>query len=93
MYVSIVTERSRDEGGRIPGERSCPDPALRERARACEALRRLPDETLKDFHAHGLLRGLQPRRWGGFELDPWTFYEAVMEVAAVCGSSGWVLGC
>ncbi|HKC49788.1 MAG TPA: acyl-CoA dehydrogenase family protein [Myxococcota bacterium] len=67
-------------------------PALRERARACEALRRVPDETLKDFHAHGLLRALQPLRWGGFELDPWTFYEAVMEVAAVCGSSGWVLG-
>ena len=67
-------------------------PALRERATACEALRRVPDETFKDFQAHGLLRALQPQRWGGLELDPWTFYEAVMEVAAVCGSSGWVLG-
>jgi len=67
-------------------------PTLRERATACEALRRVPDETFKDFQAHGLLRALQPRRWGGLELDPWTFYEAVMEVAAACGSSGWVLG-
>jgi 3-hydroxy-9,10-secoandrosta-1,3,5(10)-triene-9,17-dione monooxygenase len=67
-------------------------PALRERAPACESLRRVPDETIKEFHAHGLLRALQPRRWGGLELDPWTFYEGVMEVSAVCASSGWVLG-
>jgi 3-hydroxy-9,10-secoandrosta-1,3,5(10)-triene-9,17-dione monooxygenase len=67
-------------------------PALRERAPACEALRRVPDETLKEFQAQGLLRALQPKRWGGLELDPWTFYEAVMDVSSVCGSSGWVLG-
>ena len=67
-------------------------PALRERAPECEALRRVPDETFKEFQARGLLRALQPKRWGGFELDPWTFYEAVMEVAGACASSGWVLG-
>jgi 3-hydroxy-9,10-secoandrosta-1,3,5(10)-triene-9,17-dione monooxygenase len=67
-------------------------PALRERAAECEALRRVPDETIKDFEARGLMRALQPRHWGGFELDPWTFYEAVMDVAGACGSSGWVLG-
>ena len=67
-------------------------PALRERAAECEALRRVPDETMKDFQSRGLLRALQPKRWGGFELDPWVFYEAVADVASVCGSSGWVLG-
>jgi 3-hydroxy-9,10-secoandrosta-1,3,5(10)-triene-9,17-dione monooxygenase len=67
-------------------------PALRERAAACESLRRLPDETFKEFQAAGLLRALQPKRWGGFELDPWTLYQAVMEVSAACSSSGWVLG-
>ena len=40
----------------------------------------------------GLLRMLQPQRWGGFELDPWAFFEAVMEVASACASSAWVLG-
>jgi 3-hydroxy-9,10-secoandrosta-1,3,5(10)-triene-9,17-dione monooxygenase len=49
-------------------------PALRERAPACEALRRLPDETVKDFQSLGLLRAVQPRSFGGFELDPWTFF-------------------
>src|SRR5512139_4109910 len=67
-------------------------PALRERAPACEALRRLPDETVKDYQSLGLLRALQPKSFGGFELDPWTFYEGVMEVSSACASSGWVLG-
>src|SRR5262245_28742079 len=67
-------------------------PALRERAHQAEELRRLPDETVKDFLEGGLFRCLQPRRYGGFQLDPGTFYQAVMEVGTVCGSSAWVLG-
>ena len=67
-------------------------PALSERARRCEELRRLPDETFADFQDHGLLRALQPKRYGGYELDPGVFYQAVTEIAAVCGSSGWVFG-
>jgi 3-hydroxy-9,10-secoandrosta-1,3,5(10)-triene-9,17-dione monooxygenase len=67
-------------------------PALRERAAAAEKLRRLPDETFGDFQEAGLFRALQPRRYGGYELDPATFYQAVMEVGAICGSSAWILG-
>jgi 3-hydroxy-9,10-secoandrosta-1,3,5(10)-triene-9,17-dione monooxygenase len=67
-------------------------PALRGRAARAEKLRRLPDETFADFQEAGLLRALQPKRYGGYELDPGVFYQAVIEVGAVCGSSGWVLG-
>ena len=67
-------------------------PRLRERARDAEQLRRLPDETFKDFQEAGLFRCLQPKRFGGYELDPVTFYQAIMEVGAVCGSSAWILG-
>lgn len=67
-------------------------PGIRERAADCEALRRLPDETFKEFQEAGLLRAVQPARRGGFELSPLTFFEGVMEVAAACPSSGWVLG-
>jgi 3-hydroxy-9,10-secoandrosta-1,3,5(10)-triene-9,17-dione monooxygenase len=67
-------------------------PALHERAARAEQLRRLPDETFADFQQAGLFRALQPKRYGGYELDPGTFYQAVMEVGAVCGSSGWILG-
>lgn len=66
-------------------------PALRERTARAEQLRRLPDETYKDFQAAGLFRCLQPKRYEGYELDPGTFYQAIMDVAAVCGSSGWIL--
>ena len=67
-------------------------PALRERAPYSEQLRRLPDETFKEFQEAGLFRALQPKRYGGYELDPGTFYQAVMDVGTVCGSSAWLLG-
>src|SRR5439155_1025016 len=67
-------------------------PALRERAVHAEQLRRLPDETFADFQDAGLFRCLQPKRYGGFELDPGTLYQAVMEIGTVCGSSAWILG-
>jgi len=65
--------------------------AIRNRAAACESLRRLPDDTFESYQRSGLLRALQPRRWGGFELGPLTFFEAVAEVAAACPSSAWFL--
>src|SRR2546427_11989888 len=67
-------------------------PALRERAVRAEQLPRLPDETFKDFQAAGLFRCLQPKRYEGYELDPGTFYQALMDVGTVCGSSAWILG-
>src|SRR6266571_1430571 len=67
-------------------------PALRERASYAEELRRLPEETFNDFQEAGLFRCIQPKRWEGYELDPETFYQAIVEVSAVCGSSGWILG-
>src|SRR5262245_15155400 len=67
-------------------------PALRERAPHLEHLRRLPDETLAEFQEAGLFRALQPKRYGGYELDPGIFYQAVVEVGTVCGSSAWILG-
>jgi 3-hydroxy-9,10-secoandrosta-1,3,5(10)-triene-9,17-dione monooxygenase len=67
-------------------------PSLQERAAYTEQLRRLPDETLKDFQEAGLFRALQPKRYAGYELDPGTFYQAVLDVGTVCGSSAWILG-
>ena len=67
-------------------------PAVRERAARAEQLRRLPDETFADFQESGLFRAMQPKRYGGFELEPGIFYQAVTEVGAVCGSTGWIFG-
>src|SRR3954464_3804041 len=65
-------------------------PRLKERAPRCEELRRLPDETLRDFHDTQLLRIHQPRRVGGAELD----FAAVVTfgalLAGACASSSWL---
>ncbi len=45
-------------------------PALRARADACDKGNRVPDETIRDFQTAGFFKILQPRRWGGYEMDP-----------------------
>jgi 3-hydroxy-9,10-secoandrosta-1,3,5(10)-triene-9,17-dione monooxygenase len=64
-------------------------PVLRERAPKCEELRRIPDETLRDFHDSKIMRIHQPRRVGGAELE----FAAVVTYGALlsraCASSAW----
>jgi len=64
-------------------------PALRERAPRSEELRRIPEETLKDFHAAELFRIHQPKRVGGAELE----FAAVVTFGALlaraCASTAW----
>jgi 3-hydroxy-9,10-secoandrosta-1,3,5(10)-triene-9,17-dione monooxygenase len=67
-------------------------PALRERSAETNRLRRLPDATWKDLLDTGILRGLQPARWGGGQVRPSEFYSAVGEVARADGCAGWVAG-
>jgi 3-hydroxy-9,10-secoandrosta-1,3,5(10)-triene-9,17-dione monooxygenase len=64
-------------------------PVLKERAPKSEELRRIPDETLKDFHAAELFRIHQPKRVGGAELE----FAAVVTFGALlaraCASTAW----
>lgn len=66
-------------------------PELRKRAPAAEQERRLPEATYRAFQDTSLLRGMQPARYGGAEVDPGVFYQAGIEVASACASSGWFL--
>lgn len=63
---------------------------LAERAPRTAAERRLPDETLAEFRRADFFRVLQPKRFGGLELDFRTFALLVRELAHGCGSSAWV---
>jgi 3-hydroxy-9,10-secoandrosta-1,3,5(10)-triene-9,17-dione monooxygenase len=65
-------------------------PRLRERARQTELDRRVPDETISDLRAAGLLNVLQPASYGGGEVDLSTFFDVVMALSAADGSVGWV---
>lgn len=65
-------------------------PTLRERAARTTAERCVPAETIADFQAAGLFRVLQPKRFGGMQLDFSVFADLVRELAHGCGSSAWV---
>ncbi|MCW4353366.1 flavin-dependent monooxygenase [Hoyosella sp. YIM 151337] len=65
-------------------------PVLRDRAQEAEDARRIPDESIKALQETGFFKLLQPRRYGGAEADPETFYTAVKLIASACGSTGWV---
>ena len=66
-------------------------PRLRERAATAESLRRLPDETAREFQEAGLFKVFQPARYGGFELGYGrTQVELCNILGQACGSSAWV---
>jgi 3-hydroxy-9,10-secoandrosta-1,3,5(10)-triene-9,17-dione monooxygenase len=66
-------------------------PQLREHAAATEALGHLPPETVEAFRDAGLFRVLQPRRFGGIELDYGRVQlELCSTLGQACGSSAWV---
>jgi 3-hydroxy-9,10-secoandrosta-1,3,5(10)-triene-9,17-dione monooxygenase len=67
-------------------------PALAGRAAQAERERRLPKETIADMQAAGLFRVLQPRRWGGYEIDILTYFDVQMALGEGDMSVAWVYG-
>ncbi len=65
-------------------------PRLAERAPAATAARKLPPETIAEYHDSGILRILQPRRFGGLEGRFSLFARIAEELTWGCASSGWV---
>ena len=64
-------------------------PALRERAAHAEQARVLLPETIRDIHDAGILRMLQPQRWGGMEYDYIAYIDVPMALARGCASTSW----
>lgn len=67
-------------------------PVLAQRAAAQTTARRILPETIADFKKAGFFRVLQPKRWGGYEMDPSTFAEIQIALATGDMSAGWVYG-
>src|SRR5437762_988494 len=65
-------------------------PRLAERAPAANAARRVPDETIAEYRDSGILRILQPRRFGGMQGRFSLFSRIVEELTGGCASSAWV---
>ncbi len=65
-------------------------PRLQARAELTEQLRRLPDETHAEFLRYGFYKIMQPRAFGGLELEFGSQTLLGTELARACGSSSWV---
>src|SRR5436309_7663204 len=57
-----------------------------------DELRRLPEATWKQLLEAGILRSLQPKRWGGGEVHIVEFVDAVIALSRANPSAGWVAG-
>jgi alkylation response protein AidB-like acyl-CoA dehydrogenase len=64
-------------------------PTLRERASLAEAERRIPQETVDEIVASGLLRLAHPDRFGGCGLDFDALFEIEAQLGRGCGSTAW----
>lgn len=67
-------------------------PVLRERAVETEKARRVPDQTVAEMKQAGFFRILQPKQYGGYEMDPQVFYDVCMTLAEGCMSTAWIYG-
>jgi 3-hydroxy-9,10-secoandrosta-1,3,5(10)-triene-9,17-dione monooxygenase len=67
-------------------------PTLAVRSREARRRRQISDETIADMQSAGLFRVLQPKRWGGYEMDLHTFYEVELALGRGDMSSAWVYG-
>ena len=67
-------------------------PKLKARVAEAEANRQIPAQTIAEMKAAGFFRILQPKAYGGYEMDPEVFYDVCMTIAEGCMSTAWVYG-
>jgi alkylation response protein AidB-like acyl-CoA dehydrogenase len=65
-------------------------PVLAGREGATGAARQVSDETIADFHRAGILRLMQPRRFGGHQESFGVFSRIIEILAEGCAASAWV---
>lgn len=65
-------------------------PTLADRAAGTDATRAVPQASVDAYHQAGILRALQPARFGGHQA-PFDVFSRIVEVLAQgCGASAWV---
>jgi 3-hydroxy-9,10-secoandrosta-1,3,5(10)-triene-9,17-dione monooxygenase len=65
-------------------------PELRARAGQTERAGGVPDDIIQALTDADVFRAMQPRQWGGLELDHASFYQGMVLIASACASTGWV---
>ena len=64
-------------------------PTLKARAGETEKLRRIPQATIDELKASGLVRVANPAVYGGYGNDADLYFEVAMELGRACGSTAW----
>lgn len=64
-------------------------PGLRARAAEIEAARCVPHDIIQQFKDAGFFRILQPKRFGGWEMNPVVFMRVLGELGRGCCASAW----
>ncbi len=64
-------------------------PALRARADEIEQARQVPHDVIEMFKHAGFFRILQPKKFGGWELNPIVFMRVLGELGRGCCASAW----
>jgi len=67
-------------------------PQFRKRAEQARRERRVPMENIQALQDAGFFLALQPRAWGGHELDPQDFFRMQCSIAEGCMSTAWASG-
>jgi 3-hydroxy-9,10-secoandrosta-1,3,5(10)-triene-9,17-dione monooxygenase len=67
-------------------------PTLAKRSIEQKSRRGILPETMAEMQAAGFFRVLQPKRWGGYEMELGTFYEIEMALGEGDMSTGWTYG-
>lgn len=67
-------------------------PVLKERGAKAERDAKVPVETVAEMKKAGLFRVLQPAAYGGYEMNPETFFDVQMTLARACMSTAWIYG-
>src|SRR5258708_34598562 len=67
-------------------------PVLAARAGEADQARRLPEATIAAVREAGLFRIVQPKRWGGYEMDVGVLFDVQRTLSAGDMSAGWVCG-
>lgn len=54
--------------------------------------RKVPQASIDELQACGFFLALQPKRYGGYELDPQDFFKMQITIAESCMSTAWASG-
>ena len=85
---TAVTQDTAGWRAEVLGRAAALVPVVKERASRTEQLRRIPDETVQDLKASGLIRIGNPERYGG-SLDLDTIHEIGWVLGRGCASTAW----